>query len=72
MTKFLKTDIFITAINYYEVKKWASQQKETGDTPITYTKVKGKCKEYEARVHDYVAMASDNSQLQTAISTRNS
>ena len=60
---FIKQDIFINAINYYEVKKWAAQQKEV-DT--TYTKMMDKCKEYEAAVCDYVAMASDNSHLQTA------
>ena len=28
ITGFLKWNIFINAINYYEVKKWASQQPE--------------------------------------------
>ena len=28
--EFLKTDIFINAINYYEVKKWVAKQKEDG------------------------------------------
>ena len=37
-----------------------------GMTDLTYTKVMDKCKEYEATVRDYVAMANDNSQLQTA------
>ena len=60
---FLKMDIFINAINYYEVKKWAAKEKEAD---LTYTKVMDKCKEYEATVRDYVAMASDNTQLQTA------
>ena len=63
---FLKTDIFIKAINYYEVKKWAVNQKEDGPDPITYQKVMDKCKEYEATVRDYICMANDNSQLQTA------
>ena len=29
MTDFIKRDILINVINYYEVKKWAVQQKET-------------------------------------------
>ena len=62
--EFLKTDIFINAINYYEVKKWVAKQKEDG--PLTYQKVMDKCKEYEATVRDYIFMANDNSQLQTA------
>ena len=66
ITHFLKRDILISAINYYEVKKWASQQKEAGDTPMTDTEVMDNCKEYEATVCDYIAEASDNSQLQTA------
>ena len=66
ITNFLKRDILINAINYYEVKKWASLQKETGDTPITSTEVMDKCKEYEATVCDCVAMVSDNPQLQTS------
>ena len=37
-----------------------------GMTELTYTKVMDKCKEYEATVRDYIAMANDNSQLQTA------
>ena len=61
--EFIKRDIFINAINYYEVKKWAAQQKEAGDDKITYLKVIEKCRDYEATVRDYVAMASDNSQL---------
>ena len=54
---FLKRDIYINALNYYEVKKWAAKEKEE---ELTYTK------EYEATVGDYIAMANDNSQLQTA------
>ena len=64
--EFIKQDIFINAINYYEVKKWVAQQKETGADQLNYLKVMDKCKEYEATVRDYVAMANDNSQLQTA------
>ena len=60
---FLKRDIYINALNYYEVKKWAAKEKEE---ELTYTKVMDKCKEYEATVRDYIAMANDNSQLQTA------
>ena len=60
ITNFLKRDILINAINYYEVKKWASQQKEIGDTPITYTRVMDRGKEYEATFSDFVAMASDS------------
>ena len=67
---FIKRDILINSINYYEVKNWASKQKETadgdGDDVITYTKVIDKCKEHEAQVRDYILMANDNSQLQTA------
>ena len=59
---FLKRDTYINALNYYEVKKWAAKKKEE----LTYTKVMDKCKEYEATVRDYIAMANDNSQLQTA------
>ena len=55
--------IYINALNYYEVKKWAAKEQEAD---LTYTKVMDKCKEYEATVRDYVAMANDNSQLQTA------
>ena len=66
MKEFLKRDILINAINYYEVKKWAAQQKEDGADHITYIKFMDKCKEYEATVRDYVAMANDNSQLQSA------
>ena len=47
---FLETDIFINAINYYEVKKWAAKQKEDVPEAITYQKVMDKCKEYEATV----------------------
>ena len=50
ITDALKKDILINVINYYEVKKWASQLKETGDTPITHTIVRDKCKEHEATV----------------------
>ena len=64
--EFLKTDIFINAINYYEVKKWVAKQKEDGPDALTYQKVMDKCKEYEATVRDYIFMANDNSQLQTA------
>ena len=60
---FLKKDIYINALNYYEVKKWAAKEKEA---ELTYNNVMDKCKEYEATVRDYVAMANDNSQLQTA------
>ena len=60
---FLKRDIYINALNYYEVKKWAAKEKEE---ELTHTKVMDKCKEYEATVQDYIAMANDNSQLQTA------
>ena len=60
--EFLKRDIYINALNYYEVKKWAAREKEA---ELTYTKVMDKCKEYEATVRDYVTMANDNSQLQT-------
>ena len=60
---FLKRDIYINALNYYEVKKWAAKEKEE---ELTYTKVMDKCKEYEATVRDYITMANDNSQLQTA------
>ena len=66
MKEFLKTDIFINAINYYEVKKWVAKQKEDGPDALTYQKVMDKCKEYEATVRDYIFMANDNSQLQTA------
>ena len=66
ITKFIKQDILINSLNYYEVKKWATQQKEVGDDAITYTKVIDKCKEHEASVRDYIRMASDNSQLKTA------
>ena len=62
----MQTDIFINAINYYEVKKWAAKQKKDGPDPITYQKVMDKCKEYEATVRDYKSMANNNSQLQTA------
>ena len=65
ITKFIKRDILINSLNYYEVKKWATQQKEDGDDAITYTKVVDKCKEHEASVRDYIMMASDNSQLKT-------
>ena len=34
---FLKTDIFINAINYYEVKKWVAKQKEM-DQKLSHTK----------------------------------
>ena len=64
--EFLKTDIFINAINYYEVKKWAAKQKEDGPDAITYQKVMDKCTEYEVTIRDYICMANDNSQLQTA------
>ena len=57
---FLKRDIYINALNYYEVKKWAAKEKEE---ELTYTKVMDKCKEYEATVRDYITMANDNSQL---------
>ena len=60
ITKFIKQDILINSLNYYEVKKWATQQKEVGDDAITYTKVVDKCKEHEASVRDYIMMASDN------------
>ena len=63
--EFLKTDIFINAMNYYEVKKWAAKQKEDGPDAITYQKVMDKFKEYEATIRDYIFMANDNSQLQT-------
>ena len=66
ITKFIKQDTLINSLNYYEVKKWATQQKEVGDDAITYTKVIDKCKEHEASVRDYIMMASDNSQLKTA------
>ena len=66
--EFLKTDIFINAINYYEVKKWVAKQKEDGPDALTYQKVMDKCKEYEATVRDYIFMANDNSQLQNSIS----
>ena len=59
----MKRDIYINALNYYEVKKWAAKEQEAD---LTYTKVMDKCKEYEATVRDYLAMANDNSQLQTA------
>ena len=59
----MKRDIYINALNYYEVKKWAAKEQEAD---LTYTKGMDKCKEYEATVRDYVAMANDNSQLQTA------
>ena len=36
IAEFLKWHIFINAINYSEVKKWASYQPETGDGAITY------------------------------------
>ena len=61
--EFLKRDIYIKALNYYEVKKWAAKEKEA---EFTYIAVMNKCKEYEATVRDYIAMANDNSQLQTA------
>ena len=65
ISKFIKRDILINSLYYYEVKKWATQQKEDGDDAITYNKVIDKCKKYEASVRDYIMMASDNSQLQT-------
>ena len=68
--EFLKTDIFINAIDYYEVKKWVAKQKEDGPDALTYQKVMDKCKEYEATVRDYIFMANDNSQLQTAYQRR--
>ena len=40
--EFLKTDIFINAINYYEVKKWVAKQKEDGPDALTYQKVMDK------------------------------
>ena len=58
----MKRDIYINALNYYEVKKWAAKEKEE---ELTYTKVMDKCKGYDATVQDYIAMANDNSQLQT-------
>ena len=58
----MKRDIYIHALNYYEVKKWAAKEKEA---ELTYIAVVNKCKEYEATVRDYIAMANDNSQLQT-------
>ena len=63
---FIKRDILINSINYYNVKKWAAQEKETGANTITYTKVMDKCKEHEATVRDFITLASNNSQLQTA------
>ena len=39
---FLKRDIYINALNYYEVKKWAAKEQEAD---LTYTKVMDKCKE---------------------------
>ena len=63
---FPSVEITKFSLNYYEVKKWATQQKEVGDDAITYTKVIDKCKEHEASVRDYIMMASDNSQLKTA------
>ena len=63
---FLKRDILINSINYYDVKKWAANEKEDGENAITYTKVIDKCREHEATVRDYIVMASNNSQLQTA------
>ena len=63
---FLKRDILINSINYYDVKNWAAKEKEDGENPITYTKVIDKCREHEATVRDYIVMASNNSQLQTA------
>ena len=65
ITKFIKRGILINSLNYYEVKKWATQQKEDGDDAITYSKVVDKCKEHEASVRDYIMMASDNSKLKT-------
>ena len=59
---FLRRDIYINALNHCEVKKWAAKEKEE----LAYTKVMDKCKEYEATVQDYIVMANDNSQLQTA------
>ena len=38
---FLKRDIYINALNYYEVKKWAAKEQEAD---LTYTKVMDKCK----------------------------
>ena len=61
--EFLKRDIHINALNYYEVKKWVAKEKEA---ELTYIAVMNECKEYEATVRDYIAMANDNSQLQTA------
>ena len=43
--EFLKRDIYINALNYYEVKKWAAKEKEAD---LTYTKVMDKCKEYKS------------------------
>ena len=63
---FIKRDILVNSINYYDVKKWAANETEDGENAITYTKVIDKCKEHEATVRDYIVMASNNSQLQTA------
>ena len=34
ITKFIKRDILINSLNYYEVKKWATQQKVDGITVL--------------------------------------
>lgn len=61
---FLKRDILINAISYYEVKKWVNQQKE--DDAFTYLKVVDECRKYEAAVRDYISMKHDNPDLKTA------
>ena len=39
IAEFLKCNIFISAINYYEVKKWESLQPETVDGAIHIPKL---------------------------------
>ena len=65
ISQFLKRDILINSISYYEVKKWVNQQKET-DATFTYTKVIDECRKYEAAVRDYISMKHDNPDLKTA------
>ena len=38
----MKRDIYINALNYYEVKKWAAKEKEA---ELTYIAVMNKCKD---------------------------
>ena len=60
---FLKKDIFIYAVNYFEVQKWVLGKE---DKDITHEKVLEECKKHESNVRDYLKMASENPSLQTA------